>query len=279
MRVLGVILGVVFAFCVEAAESLPPVGSVGTEDAVPESSALTGKEIFARVLENRLLASDQRETLSSSDAAGNTQVSALRLRYKDFRDAGEAAGKRVLSKSLLKYTKPRDMKGSGYLVIQNEGRPDDQFVYFPSARKVRRVNLGESILGTDFSMEDILPRELEDSLYKRVADETEKGEACYVIDVFPKADSGSQYSRLRVFVHREHWIPIRTRYWDAAGIEVKEYRANPDEIETIRGIAVPRQSTMRSLLDQTRTERVITKLETEPDLRESMFSIRRLERR
>ena len=122
----------------------------------------------------------------------------------------------MVSKTLVRYVYPFDVRFSGYLVISNHERINDQFVYYPSRRKVVRVNLrSEAVFGTDFCYEDVIPREIEESDYERVADETVDGMPVYVVEVVPKPFTASEYSRVRVYVEKERFVPLRTRYWDA----------------------------------------------------------------
>lgn len=252
---------------------------LASEDAVPEVAKLSGKDIYSRVLENRLRASYMQEVLTSVDAAGNGQKSSLWIRFKDYRDDVGKTEEAVQAKFLIKYTDPRDMRGAGYLVIQNEGRPDDQFIYFPSNRKVKRVNLSDTILGTDFSVEDIVPRGLEDSEYQRLPDAIVDELPCYVVEVRPREIAESQYARLEIYVHRERWIPVQTRYWDKAGVAVKEYRIDAGSIDDVKGVSVARLSEMRSLQEKSATRREVLNIDHEPDIRDSMFSIPKLKSR
>ncbi len=261
----------------------PPLGAAtratepaGLQDALP--AELDGRGIYERVLENRFSAYVQTSLLVSGDRGGAEQESRLRMTWKSFRDAKGQPGQGVLSKSLVKYTHPFDLRYSGYLIQNNHGRPNDQFVYLASSRRIRRVNLrSEAVFGTDFTFEDVLPRELEEATYRRLPDELAGDVPCYVVDVTPNPDADSQYSRFVVSVEKVHFVPIRTRYWDERGVEVKELHADPARIQEFQGVFIPMSLTMRNLQLDSYTSLRVEELQANPDLAETTFDLRRLE--
>jgi hypothetical protein len=246
------------------------------EDALP--GELDGRGIYERVLENRFRAYEQTSRLVSGDRGGAEQESRLRMTWQSFRDGDGRASAGVLSKSLVKYTHPFDLRYSGYLIQNNAGRPNDQFVYLASSRRIRRVNLrSEAVFGTDFTFEDVLPRELEEASYGRLPDEVVQGVACYVVDVSPTPESDSQYSRFVVAVEKTHFVPLRTRYWDERGVEVKELLADPARIQEFEGVFIPMVLTMRNLQLDTYTSLHVEDLRANPVLEPTTFDLRRLE--
>jgi hypothetical protein len=258
----------------EAADALQKAGSsAGTDDA-----KLTGRDIYDRVLRNRFDAFSQETQLISGDRGGRQQESRMELTWQSFRDEDGKPTRGVVSKTLVRYLYPYDVRFSGYLVISNHERADDQFVYYPSRRKIVRVNLrSEAVFGTDFCYEDVIPREIEESEYERVADETLEGIPVYVVEVVPKPFTESEYSRVRVYVEKERFVPLRTRYWDGAGVEVKELRAVASEIRNFEGVWVPMKATMRNLQLDSFTTLVVSNFVPNPVLPQATFDLSRLE--
>jgi hypothetical protein len=257
-----------------AADKPPPAAAPVADD----DAKLTGRDIYDRVLRNRFTSFTQDSQLISGDSGGRAQESRLQLTWQSFRDGKGNPTRGVVSKTLVKYLYPFDVRFSGYLVIANHERVNDQFVYYPSRRKVVRVNLrSEAVFGTDFSFEDVIPREIEESDYERVADETVSGVPVYVVEVVPRPFAASEYSRVRVYVEKQHHVPLRTRYWDDAGVEIKELRAVPSEIREFDGIWLPMKATMRNLQLETFTTLVVTNFVANPDLPLTTFDLSRLE--
>lgn len=253
----------------------------GLEDALPPDADLDGDEIYRRVLRNRFKAYTEASLLTSGDRGGNEHSSRLLMTWKSFRDgrADYIPESGILSKTMVRYTEPFDLRDSGYLIINNNERPSDQFVYLSSYRRVRRVSLrGETIFGTDFSFEDVVPREFEDSRYQRVHDELVGATPCYVVDLLPKPEAQSEYSKLRIYVEREHYVPLRSRYWDERGVEVKELLAEASTIREFEGVFIPMAATMKNLRIGTFTTVRIEEITPNPDLPETSFELRRLNR-
>jgi hypothetical protein len=261
-----------------AAPAGPLVEAPGAGDALPPESLLSGRDIYERVLANRFDAYVQTAALVSGDRSGAEQESRLVMTWKSFRDDDGEAGDGILSKSLVKYTHPFDLRFSGYLIQNNHLRADDQFVYLASSRRIRRVNLrSEAVFGTDFTFEDVVPQELEEATYRRLPDELVDRAACYVVEVTPTPEAGSQYSRFVVSVEKEHSVPIRTRYWDEREVEVKELVADPEHLREFDGVWVPTRLRMRNLQLDTYTSLRVEALEPNPRLPRTTFDLRRLE--
>ena len=242
-------------------------------------AALTGRDIYQRVLDNSFDSLIQESTLVSGDRGGNAQESRFKMWFQDLRDAeAEQPRGTIIAKTLVQYTHPFDIRYSGYLILSRLDEVNDQFVYLSSQRRVKRVNLrGEAVFGTDFSFEDILPRQIEDADYKRLGDEPANGSDCFVIEATPKDHSQSEYSRLRIYIDKQRNVPLVTRYWDNRDVEVKELRVEPKKIEKIEGVWVPKHLTMRHLKLDSYTILELEQLDPNPPLTKTTFELRRLE--
>ena len=249
-----------------------------TEDAVPDfPDGRSGRDIYACVLENRFSAYVQEAKLVSGDKGESAQESRLSMTWKSFRDDEDKPRAGVLSKTLVRYEHPFDLRFSGYLVINNADRPNDQFVYLAATRKIRRVNLRkEAVFGTDFTFEDIVPAEIEDSDYKRLSDALIEDRSVYVVEVTPKPHSDSEYSRFVVYVDKGSCVPVRTRYWDTKQVEVKELTVPFDAVKEFQGIHWPMQLTMRNLKLESFTTLSVERLDPNPALPDRDFEVRRL---
>jgi hypothetical protein len=250
----------------------------GAASADAAQDALTAEQIYARVLENRFSSFSQEARMASGDRVGRVQETRFNLIFKDFRDADKKPVRGVLSKTMVKYTYPFDLRHSGYLVIQNRERIDDHFVYLPTRRQTVRVNLrGEAVLGTDFSFEDVIPRDIADANYKRLDDAVVDDAPVFVIESHPSASFDSEYTKFVFYVDKRSFVPLRTRYWDHAGIEVKELRTRPWHVQEFDGVYVPMKLTMRNLLLETYTTLEVMQLAPNAKLPDEVFEVRRLE--
>jgi hypothetical protein len=243
-----------------------------------DGEVLTGRQIYAGVLQNRLDAFSVSARLASGSRGGRVQESRIEMDFQDLRRNGGPDKHGVISMTRVRYTHPFDFRHAGYLVIQKDESISDQFVYLPTRRKTLRVNLrGKAVLGTDFSLEDVIPRELQQATYRRVEDEELDGVPVYVVEARPTDLFDSEYSQFVFYVDRKRFIPLRTRYWDLNHVEVKELRVAPDRIERFDDVHIPMLATMRHLLLDSYTTLEILELDPNPIFPASTFEKGKLE--
>ena len=253
----------------------PPAGSPAPEN--PEAE-LTAREIYRRVLRNRFDSAVQELDIVSSDRAGNQQGLRMQQLWKRYLEGSESRGKGVLARTIVRYLDPPDLRKTGYLVINKRDQPSDQFIYLASQRRVRRINLrNQTVVGTDLAVEDLVPRELDDADYQRAPDAEVGGTPCFVIEATPRPEIESVYSKFQAYVEKQHNVPIRVRYWDLKGVEIKELRSPIESIREIEGVFVPIEATVRHLLDETQTSVSVDVLVPNADLPDRYFTERQLQ--
>jgi len=243
------------------------------EEALPEGGAMTGRAIFDRFLENRLHSAVQYQTVLSRDPGGNEQRSRFWVRWKDYRDENKKAVDGVLAKTLVKFEAPDDMRLTGFLMVVNEDRSNDQFVWTPSTARVRRVQLrGVGVMGTDYTFDDISWKSAEDADYERLPDEEIEGTPVYVVEVTMKPFVQSQYKTMRTWIEKEHYIPLRSLYRDENGVEIREMKAPVSGLRNFDGTWVASESTMSNLKEKTSTTIIVDKLDANVALADRHFS-------
>jgi hypothetical protein len=261
-----------------AALLLLPATAVGVEDA--QSDALSGRNIYQRVLDNKLDTSYQEQRIISSDPGGSTQLLGFWSRFKDFRELGKAERGEVISKTVLKFTDPYDKRETGYLYVEKKGTTNDGYHYSRRREKVMRINTAkESVFGTDFSLDDIsIVRHIDDATYQRHADEELQGVPVWVVEVFHKPESDPPYARSMIYVDQKLNVPLRTRHWNDAGFEEKELTAPRDKIQEFVGVWIPMESTMRNLAEDTHSDLYIDRVDPNVEFSGKYFDPKRLSR-
>ncbi len=149
-------------------------------------------------------------------------------------------------RTVLFYTEPANVKGTGFLTYDypKSDVDDDQWLYLPALRKVRRISAsdrGDYFLGTDFTYEDIKqsgkidPR---DYNFIFLSEETgSQGEKRYVLEAQAVTDEVAKelgYQKLALRVNPDNWVITQIDYWDTKGKKLKTYTAS--DIEKIDGI-------------------------------------------
>jgi outer membrane lipoprotein-sorting protein len=148
-----------------------------------------------------------------------------RQRLREMRVSGLAVngdGERTL----IVFEEPRDLQGTALLTFSHPQESDDQWLYLPSFKRVKRIAAGNrsgSFMGSEFAYEDIGSVEVEKFTYRYVGDETLDGEETFVVERYP-VDSSSGYSRQTVWVDRQEYRPLRIDYYDKNGELLKTLR-------------------------------------------------------
>jgi len=252
---------------------------IGLPHADTPDVELSGRQIYERVLANRFDAFLQKSRLTSGDRGGNTQTTRFDMWFQDFRNSDtDALEDKLLSKTLIRYTHPFDLRYTAYLIVNNLDAPSDQFLYIASERRTKRINLrGEAVFGSDFSFEDVLPREIEDATYERLPDAQHDGATCFAIRATPRPTQLSEYSHFLIYIEKQRAVPLLTRYWDEREVEVKELRAEREFIENHEGVWVPMRMTMKHLKHESFTTFEVDEIQVRARLDRDDFDLRRLE--
>jgi hypothetical protein len=262
-----------------AAESRLPTAEE-IESQYPEGERLSGRELYRRFLHNKLRSSLQRMTVTSIDPAGNRQLMQLVARWKDYRDEEARPRDGVIAKTMVQIERPYDLRRTAYLLIARKGMPHEQFVYRPSERKVRRIWLrGIGLLGTDYTLDDLLFQTLEDADYERGPDAEVAGVPVYVVEARLKPFLDSEYERVTASIDKETYVLLRAQYSDDSGTLIRELVADVDSIEEFDGIWIATRTTMHNVREGTSSTLVVHQLLPDPELEDRLFSTFRLELR
>ena len=264
--------------------SLPAAGADAASAAEGDAS---GREIFDRMLENRFRTALATMRITSMDPGGSAQETLLQVRWKDFR-VDDQAQDGVIAKTWIRFDEPWDVRQLTYLGITRENQPHDHFIYrqrtdpthlpLVGVRRVRRVRLdGVGVLGTDYTFDDIAFQSLDDASYERLADDEVGGLPVYVVRARLKPHVETRYPTTLSYIDKEHYALIRAVFFDAAGIALRELRANTETLEEFEGgIWMVTQATMHHLKQGTSSLLSIERLVENPVLADRLFSERSL---
>jgi hypothetical protein len=91
-------------------------------------------------------------------------------------------------KSLIIFDEPRDVKGTAFLTYSKILEPDDQWLYLPALKRVKRIsskNKSGPFVGSEFAYEDISSQEVEKYSYKYIENRPCGDMECFVVERFP----------------------------------------------------------------------------------------------
>ncbi len=120
-------------------------------------------------------------------------------------------------KSISTFLSPADVKGTKTLTHEHLDRDDDQWLYLPALKRVKRIassNKSGSFMGSEFSYEDIGNQDYQKFSYSGEAQEVMlDGVACYKSDRVPN-ESNSGYTKETIWVDRTNFLVQQIEYYD-----------------------------------------------------------------
>lgn len=147
-------------------------------------------------------------TLSNAEGRERTR----RLTWKILESQEEREGDR----SLTIFHEPRDIEGTAFLSYTNIDRDDDQWLYLPALKRVKRIassNKSSAFVGSEFAYEDLLSDEVEKFDYRWLRNEVCADWQCYVVERRPRyANSG--YAKQIVWIDQGEFRSIKVDYYD-----------------------------------------------------------------
>lgn len=154
-------------------------------------------------------------TMSLTNRHGDTSTRQIRNASLEVEGDGD--------KTLIVFDEPRDVKGTALLSFSHLTEPDDQWLYLPALKRVKRIssrNKSGSFMGSEFAYEDISGDEPEKYAHRYLREEAVDGVDCFIVERDP-VDPNSGYSRQEVAWDMEHYRPMRVVYYDRKGALLK----------------------------------------------------------
>ncbi len=125
-------------------------------------------------------------------------------------------------KSMSIFDAPADVKGTTFLTYSHAIKPDEQWLYLPALKRVKRINSKNKsgpFMGSEFAYEDLASQEIEKYTYKYIRDETLKtsefpdGIDCFVMERYP-AYEHSGYTRQLAWINKERYVAEKIEFYD-----------------------------------------------------------------
>lgn len=127
-------------------------------------------------------------------------------------------------KTMSIFDKPADVRGTAMLTFSHGLEPDDQWLYLPALKRVKRIasrNKSGPFMGSEFAFEDLSSQEIEKYSYKFIGEEP-CGENwdCNVIERLP-AYKHSGYTRQVVWVKKDDFRIGKVEFYDRKNSALK----------------------------------------------------------
>jgi len=181
--------------------------------------------------------------------------------------------KESVSKSLTVFEQPADVRGTGFLNLQENGS-EVQYLYLPALGRIQTISGGQRsdrFMGSDFTFEDLGNIDPDD--YK--VELLEEADDYMWIKAIPQSES--QYSTIHFKLDTQRYVLLQADYYIEDNKQVKELTAT-DYNEVRDGIWRPDVMIMRDLSENRRTELNWTKREFDSTIPDRYFTERQLTR-
>jgi len=188
---------------------------------------------------------------------------------------------------LMFFLTPADVRNTGFLTYDYEDsdKDDDQWLYLPELRKVKRIassDKSSSFMGSDFTYSDMTSRNVEDYTYKIMKETKVGGHKTWQMLVTPKTDKTIEetgYTKSIVFVRQDNFVIVQALNYIKVGKKLKYMKIT--SLEEIDGIWTTKKIQMVTKKGKKTLHKTIfefTDIKYNQDLEESFFSTRTLER-
>jgi len=140
---------------------------------------------------------------------GRESKRAIRLKTLEVKGDGD--------KSLSVFDTPRDVKGTAFLSFSHKTGDDEQWLYLPALKRVKRINSRNksgSFMGSEFSFEDIASQEVEKYTYKYLKDQEYNGLPCFVTESYPVDQKNSGYTKRISWLDQAEYRLQKVEYFD-----------------------------------------------------------------
>lgn len=177
-------------------------------------------------------------------------------------------------KTVLKFEKPADVKGMGFLQIQHKKGEDEQFLYLPELKRVRRLTGSArrgSFFGSDLSYEDLEERDVDDDIHTLLREEKLENIEVYVVESKPKDPGSTQYARILQWIRKDNFIPVRVEFYKDDEL-VKELKV--ERIEKIDGYWTVMKTRIKTIKSEHSTTVEVVEIKNNKPIPDDVFSER-----
>ncbi len=158
--------------------------------------------------------------MTLKNRAGKTSRRVIRSKTLEGKGDGD--------KSLSLFDEPADVKGTAMLTFSHGLKADDQWLYLPALKRVKRINSRNKsgpFMGSEFAFEDLGSQDVEKYKYKYLREEAcGSGWKCHVIERTP-AYKYSGYTKQVTWIDTKEYRPVKVKYYDRKRALLKTLQA------------------------------------------------------
>lgn len=159
--------------------------------------------------------SSAQMTMHLANKHGDSSTRELRLQTLEVDGDGD--------KSLTIFDEPRDVKGTAFLSFTHSLTADEQWLYLPALKRVKRIsssNKSGPFMGSEYAFEDLTSFELDKYDYEYLRDDVVDGMDSFVVRNYPLYKK-SGYKYRDVWVDKAEYRVLKTDFYDRKGSLLK----------------------------------------------------------
>ncbi|HNW49902.1 MAG TPA: outer membrane lipoprotein-sorting protein [Prolixibacteraceae bacterium] len=216
----------------------------------------------------QLDAMEMVSTLKISSAKGDERSRTMSTATRKFDN---------VSKTMMKFIEPADVRGTTLLVFDYEDKDDDMWIYMPALRKTRRIvssEKGKNFMGSEFTNADMSKPNLDEFNYKLLGDETIDGNLCWKVESTCKTeDQQDQYgfSKRVIYVDKANYLTYKMEYYDLSG-ELSKVESMKEYKKQSNGSYFAFLMEMKNVKNNRRSVMTIDKFQLGSKISEAQFS-------
>ena len=243
------------------------------------AAALTGREVVDQAQRKHGF-STWKDRTASADMRSYTGDTLARERTFDVSEQTDPAG---AHKTFMAFTGPTDLAGTTFLHLSPRGERDQQWLWTPTTRRVRRLaeaQQDENFFGSDLSYRDLelLVRIQQwtdaESTATLDGEETVDGKACNVVVLEPK-NPEFPWSKYKLWFGKDDSLPWRLDIYDKDKVQK---RVTVAKYQTVDGHATPVDATIANPGENTKTVMTSKDVKYNTDVGDDLFTVSALGR-
>jgi outer membrane lipoprotein-sorting protein len=243
--------------------------------------AVTGREVIDGAQQKNGFSTWKDRSLTATMATYSNE-SLTRTRDLEIVEQTDPRGEH---RTFMRFTGPADVQGTRFLHLSPRGAGDQQWLYAPSTRRVRR--LGEAQRDENFFGADLSYRDLEllvriqqwnDSESSATLDkeETIDGHRCHVVTLVPKNDEFPSYAKYILWFGTDDALLWRVDVFDTDDKLYK--RMSPRKYERIGQYATSMEADIETVPNHTHTTFAFRQVKYDGGVSDSQFVVSNLDR-
>lgn len=148
-------------------------------------------------------------TMTLTEKGRNPRIRKM-ITYRKDEKANEVA-------TLIRFTEPADIEGTGLLTIDLADGDSNQWIYLPAMERVRRIDSnrkGGRFVNSDYYYEDLRDRKVNMDTHRIIGRENIGGVACEILESIPVKPGNSVYAKRISWIDTTTLLPLRIDFFE-----------------------------------------------------------------